>query len=334
MRLLLLFLLLAVPVPAEPPDPGDLAVAVRHFHAQELAAAETLLLGAREAEPESAAVAYYLGRVYLAQGRSQDAVQAIEQATRLDPGSSLHQFWLAEALVARIDEVAVLFKVSVAHRIRVAYEKAVELDPENLEARVAVARYHAEAPPIVGGDPAAAQQQLEEVRRRDPALAHVAQALIHERLGRPEPAEEEIAAAVRVDPESVVGWREAGLFHQRRQRWQEAQRAFDEVLLRQPGDPVALFEAARTAVEISDLQLARAERALAAYLALEPGPMAKVFGAAEAPKREVAHRRLGRVYELRGRPDLAAGQLAAAAGLVPDREARIDFPLVDAALVD
>ncbi len=342
MRLLPILLFLSVPTLTPVPTTADadaptdpLAEAVRLFHGQQLEAAESLLLDARETQPENPEVAYYLGRVYLAQERSKEAVEALERSCQLAPDSSLHQFWLAEALVQRIDEVAVLFKLGIANRIRAAYEKAVELDPESLEARIAVARYHAEAPPIAGGNPALTQEHLEEIRRRDPALAHVTQAMIHERLGRIEAAAEELATAVRVDPESVVSWRETALFYQRRQEWENSQRAFDQVLSRQPDDPVALYATARAAIEISKRQLARAERTLQAYLELEPNPAPKVYGAAEAPQRRVAYQRLGRVYERLGRPDLAALALESASGSVPiSSDKRIDFPLVDAALVD
>ncbi len=337
MRLLPILVFLLVPILAEAADPPDdpLASAIRHFHAQELDAAEASLLELRETQPGNAEAVFYLGRVYLAQRRSQAAVQALEQSARLDSESSTYQFWLAEALVARIDEVAVLFKLSIANRIRAAYEKAVELEPESLEARVAVARYHAEAPGVAGGNPAKAEQQLEEIRLRDPAMAHVTQALIHERLGRLEPAEEELATAVVVDPDSVVSWRESGLFYLRRQRPEEAQGSFDAVLARQPDDPVALFELARTAITLSERQLVRAGDALQAYLRLEPGPGPKVFGKNEAPRRTVAHQHLGLVYERQGRPDLAARELEAAAGLgESEAEERIDFPLDDAAMVD
>ncbi len=314
---------------------AELTAAVRHVHAQELDVAEVLLSGLEEAQPENAEVAFYLGQVHLARGRTEAAVRSIEHAVSLDPKSSSYWLALAEALVARIDEVAVLFKLQVANRMRVAYEQAVELDPENLAARVAVARYHAEAPPIAGGNPATAEQQLEEIGRRDPALAHVAKALIHERLGRLEEAEAELAAAVAVDPDSVVAWREAGLFHLRRERLEEAQRSFDEVVARQPDDPVALFELAGAALILSERQLARAETALQAYLLLAPGPGPRVYGEAEAPRRALVHQRLGWVYERQGRAELATRELEMAAGLGdPEAEERIDFPLVDAALVD
>ncbi len=194
MRLLpvLLAVLVAALAAAEEPPAGApagalaavVADAMRHLEAGELEVAEALLLDVRGLLPEHAEAAFYLGRVYLTRGEAQAAVQAIEEATRLDPGSSTYQFWLGDALVARIHEIPALFKLAVANRMRMAYQKAVELDPENLEARAAVARYHLQAPPVAGGDPALADAQIEEIARRDPALAQI---LIDEREGRREP---------------------------------------------------------------------------------------------------------------------------------------------------
>lgn len=310
MRSLLILLLLSGPAAAETgpaagvPEADVLQQAVRLFHAQEVEAAEELLLAAGKEQPENAKAAFYLGRVYLERGRSKAAVEALERATRLDPESSDYQFWLAEALVARIGEVAFFFKLRVAKRMRKAYEKAVELDPENLEARVAVARYHSEAPPAAGGSAERAATELAEIERRDPALAHVTRGLIHERLGRAEAVEGELRAAVEADPGSVLGWRELGLFFQRRERWEEAQRAFAEVLACVPDDSVALFESARSAIAIAERQLRNAEDALLGYLQLEPGPEPTVLSEGEPPRRADAYEKLRRVYERQGRPEL------------------------------
>ena len=214
MSVLPVLLAASIPVLASAPAPqagamsGVLADAVRHFQAQELEIAEALLLDVREVLPENAEAAFYLGRVYLERGEAEAAVEALAEAARLDPESSPHQFWLAEALVARIHEVPVLFKLPIANRMRTAYEKAVELDPENLDARAAVARYHLQAPPVAGGNPVLADEQIEEIRRLDPALAQV---LIDERDGRRPPLSatgeaESVAADVMVGPTFCHGF--------------------------------------------------------------------------------------------------------------------------------
>ena len=330
MKILLIFLiLLAAPTTvarapeAVVPEAESFAEAVRRFHVQDFESAEKLLLMAREGRPKDAEIAFYLGRVYLEQSRFKEAVETIERAARLDPASSMYRFWLGEALVERVAEVAFLFKLRIARRIREAYEKAVELDPGNLDARVAVALYHSEAPAIVGGNPARADAELVAIGERDPALAHVTRGLIHERLGRLEPAEEHFRIAAEVDPESVPAWREAGFFYQRLERWDDAQRAFEEVLARAPDDPAALVQAARTAIAISDQQLRRAEQALRRYLRLEPAAAPLLLNEAKPTKRVDVLHQLGRLYERQGRPELAINEYRIAVELdAGDEEAR------------
>ncbi len=281
--------------------------AIGHIAAGELEAAERILLDAADDDAEAA---LYLGRVYLEQvcpeqvcikqRRAQDAVDAFERAIELDPVSSEAHLWLGDALVKRIEEVPFLLKLPIANRMRTAYEKAVELDPENLAARVAVARYHAAAPAMAGGSRERAQSELAEIRTRDTALAHITQGLIHEHVGHVEPAEAELRAATEVDPESLLSWRELGYFFQRRERWQEAADAFEQVLNLAPDDAAALFETARCALLLSDQVLHRAERRLQAYLQLEPGPDTIVLGDAKPPRRPAASQALHSIHQRLG----------------------------------
>lgn len=291
---------------------SGLRQAIEHFRTQEIEAAEELLLTARASRPEDAEIAYYLGRVHLAQGRAKAAVEALEQAMALDPTVSAYPFWLAEALVERIEEAPFIFKLGLAKRLRAAYEQAVEIDPEHLEARVSLARYHSEAPAIAGGSSAEAARQLAEIRRRDPALARVAEGLIHEQLGRPEEAAHAFGTAVEIDPESILSWRELGFFHQRMDHWDDARRAFEEVLARSPKDPVALYETAHTAIVLSERSaphaaavpeayLQRAAATLEAYLQLGPGPDPVLLSAGEPPRRATARERLKRIHERLGK---------------------------------
>lgn len=277
------------PAQTEPAQAEPWQDALRYLAAGELDTAERLLL---DAPADDAEALLLLGQVNLEQGRARDAVEAFERVIQLDPASSEAQLWLGDALVQRIDEVPFLIKLPIANRMRSAYEKAVTLDPENLEARVAVARYYAAAPPMAGGSTERAERELAEIRRRDVALAYVTQGLIHEHLEHFESAEAELRTAVEVDPESVLSWRELGYYLQRRERWPEAIETFEQVLVLAAEDPAALFETARSALIFSEQTLQRAERHLQTYLQLEPGPDPMLLGAATPPRGSVAHHTL------------------------------------------
>lgn len=331
MRSILIVVCLLAPAPAHPQASdqdtrAELGAGLRHFYAGELEAAEASLGGLAGAAPDAVDVAFYLGRVYLEQGRAQDAVAAFERAIELDPARSTSHFWLAEALVQRIDEVPFLVKLGVATRMRTAYEEAARLDPSNLEALISVARYHAAAPAMAGGSPEKAEAHLAEIQRRDPALALVTRGLIQEQLGDLDAAEKQLRSAVELDPESIAGWRELGYFSERRERLAEARDAFEKALEVAPDDPLALYEVGRLGVLISERLLAKAEETLSSYLALEPGPGPMVLGAARSPSRAVASRALRKA---RSRPADEPGPEP-----VTSREGRIDVPLIDAARVD
>jgi len=298
-----------------PPDASNLQSAIHRFDAQEFVAAERLLLAARKNASDRAGATYYLGRIYLTQGRVKEAVEALEEAIQLNDKAADYHFWLAEALVARIEEVSIFFKLGLAKRMRAAYEKAVDLDPDHLEARISVARYHSEAPAIAGGRTERAAAEMKEIRRRDPALARVTQGLIHEQLGRLEEALLELEAAVELDPESLISWTELGYFYQRQERWQDARLAFAKVLSRAPQDPIALYEGARTEMVLSEQHLLRARQNLEVYLQLEPAPEPVLLNNAVPPRRTVAHHRLGEIYERQGELGQAVREYEAAVGL-------------------
>ena len=339
MRSLLIALLLAgsSPAAASSPESGEIDAlheGVRHLHARELEAAEAKLLSLAQADPQNPEVAFFQGRVYLAKQQAQDAVDAFDRAIRLDPEQSRFHFWLAEALVRRIDEVPFFLKLTIANRMRTAYEEATRLDPEDLQALISVARFHAAAPAMAGGSLEKAAAHLEAIRQRDPALAHVTQGLSHEQLGQLEAAESELRAAVELDADSIVSWRELGYFYQRRERWLEAREAFERVLAQEPKDPPALYEVGRLGVQISEQLLARSRETLNAYLEVEPGPGPMILGAAEPPSHALASRTL---RQLNG---LGSHRLAGPDATVKEQEPsvhtgeRTDFPLIDAARVD
>ncbi len=67
-------------------------------------------------------------------------------------------------------------KMSMAPKLRDAFEKTVQLDPNNLDARESLLQFYLQAPSVVGGGKDKAQAQAREIAKRDPARGHLAQA--------------------------------------------------------------------------------------------------------------------------------------------------------------
>jgi len=141
--------------------------------------AQALLEKAVAAAPQDAEIQGLLGQVYLTRGNANGAVAALEKAAALAPQSSEYQRMLGDAYGVSAQKAGMLGKMGWARKCKTAYEKAVELDPKNLDARWSLMEYCRQAPSIVGGGLDKAYAQAEEIRKIDPNRGRVALATLY-----------------------------------------------------------------------------------------------------------------------------------------------------------
>src|SRR5262249_45920209 len=115
-----------------------------------------------------ARAAYFLGRALMAQDDLEGAIPWLEKAVALDPGSSEKHQYLGRCLGFLAARAGFLKQASLAPRIRREFERAVELDPDNVEARLDLLEFFVQAPGLMGGSYEKAQKQVAEIARRDP----------------------------------------------------------------------------------------------------------------------------------------------------------------------
>lgn len=155
------------------------------------------LLAHAAAQPETAAAQ---GVRQLAHGEPFAAIKSFEQAIKLAPNDGELHRQLGEACLLAAREAGMLSKPGWAKKSLRAYEKAVELAPDNLAARLGLMSYCQNAPGLFGGDPAKAQAQADAIKQRDATRGHVAFAML--KIGDkhyPE-ARTELDAALRLTP--------------------------------------------------------------------------------------------------------------------------------------
>ncbi|MBI1808730.1 MAG: tetratricopeptide repeat protein [Gemmatimonadetes bacterium] len=109
----------------------------------------------------------------LAKGDVDAAVAAGEQAVAADPKCSVCQQWLGRAYGRAARQASMFTAMSWIEKCRAAFEKAVELDGKNVDARVDLAEFYAEAPGVAGGSLEKARAQAVEIARLDPVVGHV-----------------------------------------------------------------------------------------------------------------------------------------------------------------
>ncbi len=181
------------------------------------------------------AAAYGLGKIELARGRPEPAVELFERALAEQPDANKIHYSLGMAYralgqlesaraqlalyadgVPRVDDpvlqrmeerssgvLTLLYKaISAVHSgdhaaATEAFREALELDPDNVNARVSYARSL-----YLSGNPGAAREQLEDVLRRESehALAHFFLAVLAESENQPEDARQGFQTTLRLEP--------------------------------------------------------------------------------------------------------------------------------------
>jgi tetratricopeptide (TPR) repeat protein len=273
------------------------------------------------AHPGEAAAAAHLGRTYLAERQTQPAVDWLKKAVALDPARSQYHDWLGQAYGTAAERGPVVRQFGLAIKARREFERAVELDPADLDACEDLIEFLIQAPAFLGGSYEQARLHAAELGRRDAlrgrlALAGVAMrqygpasaerdlraaaadfpadarprlalAGLLVKTGRYEPAFEALEAAVRLDPENLdayVAMARAAVASG--QRLERAEELLGSYLKRLPaGDCAdqadARFELAALLQRRGDL--ARARQQYEATLRLDPG-----LGAAREALRKLA----------------------------------------------
>lgn len=153
--------------------PAAVEALIKSRDASALAQAQALV----DANEDNAAAWTLLARAQLQKGQADDAVESAEKAVELAPDSAQAQLWLGNSLGVRINEVNMLRKMVMAPDLRDAFEAAVRLDGNLLEARSRLIQYYL-YPAAPGGGVEKAQAQQAEIAKRNPVRGHLAQATI------------------------------------------------------------------------------------------------------------------------------------------------------------
>ena len=138
----------------------------------DLAAAETLLAPLATGEKPDAAACHQLGHVRLRQGRVEDAIALFEQASALDPKADYFAA-LGMGIGRRMSQVSFMQQAFLSSKLKKAFAKAVELDPNHLGGLVGLTRFYLNAPEIAGGSLEQAREYAERVRKLDPFMGEL-----------------------------------------------------------------------------------------------------------------------------------------------------------------
>jgi tetratricopeptide (TPR) repeat protein len=283
---------------------------VRLFEARRLAEAKTALEEAVRENGGDARAASYLGRVLLADGEIDRAVAWMEKSVALEEANADYHLWLGRAYGSQAIRASVLKQPALARKVKKAFERASQLDPDNLEARFGLIEYYLRAPGILGGSLKKADEQAREIRKRDALEGYRAFGRLDEQKKDFDQALREYERAAAEFPGKAEPSYWIGALHARNKDYAKAFDVYEKLLEKDSGEVMACYHIGRVAA-LSGQRLERGEECLKLYLRRDPKP--------DEPSLASAHYRLGLLYEKKGSRDLARREYSAALELEPSR---------------
>jgi len=271
--------------------------------------AKVLLLEEAKRDPRDAEVCFLLAKVYTAEQDFDLAAEYAEKSIKLADSVSLYHLNLARILLGKTTQSGALGAFMSARKGKKQYERAIELDPNNLDARFELCMYYLVAPGLIGGDKKKANEQAAALAARNDLYGSYAWASIYERDQDLARAESLYQRAVGLDTSSTAAALYGlAYFYERNKKYDDAIGVFKQISDNRPEDLAAVFQLGR-AYLVAGTNLEGAEAAFTRYLAEGPAP--------NGPDEAAARWRLGMVYDLEGRRDEALAQLRKAVELAP-----------------
>jgi cytochrome c-type biogenesis protein CcmH/NrfG len=236
-------------------------------------------------EPKDASVWALMGRSHYMAGELKEATECFEKAVALD-GNSEYYHWLGRAWGRRAETSSWFTAMQWARKTRGAFEKAVALDPRNIEAINDLLEFYLQAPGFLGGGIDKADALTGKIKAVDEVEYYWASAKIAEKRKEFGKAEEQLRMASEMAPKQVGRVLDLAKFFAKQGKFIESDAAFQRARRLAPNSPKVMFEQARTLIE-TKRNYAEARRLLEKYLQAELTP--------EDPSREEALRLLRQV---------------------------------------
>jgi tetratricopeptide (TPR) repeat protein len=305
------------------------------------------------ANENDAQAVYYLASAKEELGDLQAALPLAEKAVAAEPNNSRYHLRLGTICISMAQQAGMFKGLGLARRFRDEAEKAMALEPKNVDAREALMEYYFDAPGIAGGDKKKAWATADEIGRIDPPRGLLAQAslaakeknaskeagfyqkalaaapndfrvlnalsnfCVSEGQKKYDLAEKYALAALKLD-ETVVGpYVALAIAYAAGERWQDLDTAMARAEKNVPDDFGPHYQAGKVLL-LSGKDLPRAERYFRKYLTMD--------SEGGEPSHAAAHWRLGLVLEKEGKKTEAIAEMEAALRGQPDfKEAKEDL---------
>src|ERR1700726_516062 len=237
-RVLLVLILLIASLTASVADSAKDKLAAGRIHE-----AITELTGRLSSAPADAESSNLLCRAYFALEDWDRAESSCRKAVSLDPDNSRFHLWLGRVYGEKADRANFLAAAGLAGKVRGEFERAVQLNPKDVDARLDLAEFYLAAPGIVGGGEQKARQQAQFIATVNPAREHWVYARIAEQKKDAATAEQEYHQYIDLSKGDAEAWLNLALFLRRQKRFDEMEQAIVKLSQASNPEPDVLWEA-------------------------------------------------------------------------------------------
>src|SRR6202051_2629971 len=255
--------------------------------------------------PADAELSNLLCRAYYELEDWDRAESSCRKAVANDPEIARFHLWMGRVYGEKADRTNFLAAASLAVKVRAEFERAVQLNPKDLDARLDLSEFYIEAPAIMGGGEQKAREQAQAIAQLNPGREHWVYARLAEQKKDATAAEREYRQYIELSNGDAEAWLNLALFLRRQTRLDEMEQAI--VRLGQ-----ARISNAEVLMEASDL-LYRTNRNYP--LAIELLQRYLAAGPVEAAPAFKAHYLLGGLLEKQGDKAAAATEYRASLSL-------------------
>ena len=169
------------------------------------------------------------------------AITLFNQAAEAAPAVSKYHHWLGRACGRRAERVIFVRAGGWARKAHASFERAVELDPKNMDALGDLFDYYLEAPGVLGGGEDKARSVAERLEQLSPAEGRHAEARILIKRKDYPAAEKQLRRALELEPAKLGRILELASFLSERGRYPESDAMFDRAAKLDPNAPELLF---------------------------------------------------------------------------------------------
>lgn len=255
--------------------------------------------------PADAASSNLLCRAYFALEEWDRAESLCKKAIALDPRNGRYHRWLAHVYGEKADRANFLAAAGLAGKTRDEFERAVQLNPQDVDARVDLAEFYLEAPGIIGGGQDKARAQAKIIGATDAAREHWVYARLAEKNHDNATAEREYRRMIEASHGDSEAWLNLALFFRHQKRYDEMEQALVKTSQSPMSKPDVLVDVAQSLYR-TGRNLALAIQVLHRYFASGPVEEAPAFK---------AHYLLGTLLEKQGDRAEAAREYEASLSL-------------------